>query len=119
MSSRRGGLREQRVAALAGSAALRATARATLGDTPRHSQGDFAFDVQMAFISITKEAGLANVPHFNEALTVVFTSESSPGVQALDQQPHGLALYLRNPQLLGFKPLVYVFRGLLGGQLGG
>lgn len=39
-------------------------------------RGDFVFEVQIAFISITKDAGLPNVPDFNEALTVVFTSVS-------------------------------------------
>lgn len=33
--------------------------------------------MQIAFISITKDAALPNVPDFNEALTLVFTSVSS------------------------------------------
>lgn len=81
-------------------------------------RGDFVFEVQIAFISITKDAGLPNVPGFNEALTVVLTPAfRSARVQALDQQPQTHSLSYQSTTW-GLNLLQKVLWRLLRGQLG-
>lgn len=69
-------------------------------------RGDFVFEVQIGFISITKDGGLPNVPDFNEALTVVFASISSvywcAGAAVGPRQPHKLLSVPQESTSLGF-----------------